>query len=117
VYSELGRGSTFKIYLARADSAASAQKLEHASLAPGNLRGTETVLLVEDSAEVRSLVCAILRRNGYQVLEAQTAGDALMICAQHQGAIHLLFTDVVMPRMSGREPWERLAPLRPTRKC
>ena len=116
VYSEPGCGSTFKIYLPRASSNAGACRAEPGGAAPVNLRGTETVLLVEDNAEVRALVCSILRRSGFQVLEAATAGDALLICEQHQEVIHLLLTDVVMPLMSGRELWERLTPLRPTTK-
>jgi two-component system cell cycle sensor histidine kinase/response regulator CckA len=114
VYSELFRGSTFKVYLPRAQSDASVGQSGQAAAPPVKVRGTETVLLVEDNPEVRALVCAILRRYGYHVLEATTAGDALLICEQYQDRIHLLLTDVVMPRMSGRELWERLAPLRPT---
>jgi two-component system, cell cycle sensor histidine kinase and response regulator CckA len=114
VYSELGLGSTIKIYLPHAGVAARTAEL--ATPAAVDTRGSETVLIVEDSPEVRNLACAILRKSGYQVLEAATAGEALLICEQHQGVIDLLLTDVVMPRMSGRELWERLAPLRPTTK-
>jgi two-component system, cell cycle sensor histidine kinase and response regulator CckA len=116
VYSEPGCGSTLKIYLPRAKTDASARLSECAPTAPINMRGTETVLLVEDNAEVRTLVCSILRRSGYHVLEAATAGDALLICERCKEVIHLLLTDVVMPHMSGRELWERLAPLRPNTK-
>ncbi|HKO51312.1 MAG TPA: PAS domain S-box protein [Polyangiaceae bacterium] len=116
VSSEVGCGSTLKIYLPRLNAGANTHQPERASPAAVNLRGVETVLLVEDNAQVRALVTAILRRNGYQVLEAATGGDALLICEQHKEVIHLLLTDVVMPRMSGRELWERLAPLRPSMK-
>jgi PAS domain S-box-containing protein len=116
VSSELRRGSTFEVYLPRVNSMTSTGQSERAPAPRSNLRGTETVLLVEDNAEVRSLVSAILRRNGYHVLEATTVGDALLICEQHQEDIDLLLTDVVMPRMNGRELWERLAPLRPSMK-
>lgn len=116
VSSELGRGSTLQVYLPRVNGNANPRETDSAPAPRSNLRGAETILLVEDSTEVRSLVCAILRRNGYQVLEATTAGDALLICEQHQEGIDLLLTDVVMPRMNGRELWERLAPLRPDMK-
>ena len=112
VYSEPGSGSTFKIYLPRVDAVAPAP--ERVGPAEGTLRGSETVLLVEDEEQVRTLACAILQRNGYHVLVAATSGDALLICEQHEGDIHLLLTDVVMPRMSGRQLWERLKPLRPS---
>jgi two-component system, cell cycle sensor histidine kinase and response regulator CckA len=115
VYSELGKGTTFKIYLptvhgdlaARASSAPS----EH-----GSLRGSETLLVVEDEERVRVLACAILRKYGYHVLEAQSGGDALLLCEQHGATIHLLLSDVVMPRMSGRELSERLLTVRPQMK-
>ncbi|HYQ01965.1 MAG TPA: PAS domain S-box protein [Polyangiaceae bacterium] len=116
VYSELGHGSTMKIYLPRAHSGPTARRAEGTGATPANTRGTETVLLVEDNADVRTLVCSILRRSGYRVLEAATSGEALLICEQYDEHIHLLLTDVVMPNMSGRELWERLEPLRPTTK-
>ena len=112
VYSEPECGTSFKIYLPRAS--VSSRASERIRAAATSLRGTETVLLVEDEESVRSLASAILRRNGYHVLEAATGGDALLICEQYAGQVHLLLTDVVMPRMSGRQLWERLAPLRPS---
>jgi len=67
------------------------------------LRGSETILLVEDQEQVRTVALAILKRGGYRVIVAQNAGEALLFCEQHPGTIHLLLTDVVMPGMSGTE--------------
>jgi two-component system cell cycle sensor histidine kinase/response regulator CckA len=110
VYSEPGRGTTFKIYLPavmeEADSAADAAPAD-------SPRGSETVLLVEDESEVRRLVRWILENNGYTVLEAAGPGDALEIAARHTGALDLLLTDVVMPQMSGRVLADLLMPERP----
>jgi len=114
VYSEPGEGTTFKIYLPRAE--AKVHEQERATVVPHTLRGTETILLTEDDEQVRQLACAVLRKHGYHVLEAATGGDALLICEQYRGAIHLLLTDVVMPRLGGRQLWERLSPLRPGMK-
>jgi len=113
VYSELGQGTAFKIYLPRVDRAADP--------VPGGLlahvaQGRETILLVEDEGAVRELARDILEANGYAVLEARHGDEALAICERHSEPIHLMLTDVVMPGMNGRELAERLARLRPETK-
>jgi PAS domain S-box-containing protein len=113
LYSELGKGTVFKIYLPRTDAPPESMS-RTAAARPRH--GHETVLLVEDDSQVRALASAILRRHGYHVLSAASGGDALLICEQFLGGIDVLLTDVVMPRMSGRELWERLKTLRPAMK-
>ncbi len=109
VYSEPGRGSTFKVYLPRSTGDGVAAKA--AGPAPVD-RGSETILLVEDEEQVRAITRSILTRNGYQVLEAKGPADALTLCERFAGTIHLLLTDLVMPKMSGRELAEKLSPKR-----
>src|SRR3989454_6292937 len=111
VYSEPGHGATFKVYLPRVPGAA--EPLPVAVESPELRRGTETVLLVEDAAPVRSLARKGLESYGYQVLEAADGPAALELSARHPRGIDILVTDVVMPGMSGRELAERLAPARP----
>jgi PAS domain S-box-containing protein len=110
VASAPGHGSTFKVYLPRAEAAPAEEGGRPPPAAP---RGLETVLLAEDEEMVRSLVRQVLRQAGYTVLEAANGAEALAVCQQHPGPIHLLLTDVVMPGMSGRALAERAARLRP----
>ncbi len=115
VYSELGHGTTFKIYLPLVVDVMDTLPL---APAPGaeSATGTETILLVEDEEAVRLLAREALEEVGFQVLEARHGGEALMISQQYQGVIHLLVTDVVMPEMSGRVLADRLVPQRPALK-
>ena len=113
VYSEPGRGSTFKIYLPRLDIQAPDSR-RRATYSPAT--GNEVVLVVEDEDAVRKLAERILQSAGYRVLTAAGGRDALLLCERYEGRIDLLLTDVVMPKMSGRELWEHLVKLRPTLK-
>jgi len=115
VYSELERGTTFKIYFPRVVDIMETPTLASRPRAE-SLRGTETILLVEDEESVRALAREALEEAGFQVLEARHGADALAVSHQYQGPIHLLVTDVVMPEMSGRVLADRLAPRRPALK-
>jgi PAS domain S-box-containing protein len=103
VQSQIGHGTTFYIYLPRATDLGKPAAPKIAATG-----GSETVLLVEDDDRVRVLVANMLRKNGYKVLLASAGDQALEIATRHQGRIHLLLTDVVMPGMSGRVLSERL---------
>jgi PAS domain S-box-containing protein len=115
VESAPGQGSTFRIHLPRVDSTSPVVAMPE-PVPRRSLRGQETILVVEDEDQVRSVVCSILRRNGYTVVDAQNGGEAFLICEQHSDPIDLMLSDVVMPRMSGREVAERVAKLRPSMK-
>jgi PAS domain S-box-containing protein len=105
VASELGRGTTFKIYIPRVVDAQADSGKPEAAAAMG---GQETVLVVEDQAEVREFAAAALRTYGYQVIEAANAEEALMLWEREGERIDLILTDVVMPGLSGRELADRL---------
>jgi signal transduction histidine kinase/ActR/RegA family two-component response regulator len=110
LYSQPGKGTTFKIYLPRTqevDTPPVARPVETATL-----RGTETILLVEDEDQLRAVAQRILEKNGYRVLAAASAEEAKRQCANEKGPVHLLLTDVIMPAMSGRELADLLAPQR-----
>ena len=111
VYSEVGRGTTIKIYLPRVEDCSG--QSEKPTSASRELRGSETILVVEDEEAVRSLVVGLLKAKGYTVLEAGRVDDALSVCLRHWGPIHLVLTDVVLPHMSGRDLADRLKPLCP----
>ncbi len=114
VYSEPGKGTTFKVYLPHAEGDGGRGAI------PGerreNYRGTETILLVEDEASVRRLVAEVLRSQGYDVLVASNPEEATQISGGYAKAIHLLLTDLVMPRWNGRQLAENLVLSRPEMK-
>jgi len=111
VYSELGRGTIFKMYFPRVE--APAESLRGRSTLGDFPRGTETVLLAEDAEQVRALAREFLEGLGYRVLEATDVHHAIEFAEKHQGPIDVLVTDLVMPQMGGRELAQRLAALRP----
>ncbi len=110
VYSEVGKGTTFKVYLPRVDEPAPGGERPPA-ISPR--AGHETLLVVEDERGVRELVTAMLTQHGYKVLKAADALEAVHVAHQHEGPIDLLLTDVMMPQMSGRELAKQLLPERP----
>jgi CheY-like chemotaxis protein len=113
LYSEPGCGTTFKVYL----PSVSKSTIPAVSTAPAVVRtGTETVLLVEDEASVRELVRLMLSAAGYEVLATGDVEAALEHCRSHDGPIHLMLTDVVMPKMSGRQLADAARSIRPDLK-
>jgi len=114
VHSEVGRGTTFTVYLPQVDAASEEYRLS--TTIQDHRQGAETILIVEDEGTVRRTVSKILETYGYHVLEAENGGSALLICERYKKPIHLLLTDVVMPEMSGRELADRVASHRPDLK-
>ena len=113
VYSEPNLGTTFKLYFPAVEKQAEAVKRQDES---GDVRGSETVLLVEDEDGVRGLALLVLQMHGYTVLEARNGSEALRVVEKHGKPIDLLVTDVVMPGMGGREVAEALQPRFPRMK-
>jgi two-component system, cell cycle sensor histidine kinase and response regulator CckA len=111
VQSAPGKGTTFTVYLPRLESVS----LDRAS-DPAHLSGSETVLVVEDEDQVRELARRVLERSGYTVITAVDAESAIALSDRHAGHIHLLVTDVMLPRVSGRELAARLGIHRPAIK-
>jgi len=108
LYSEPGRGTTFKIYLPVVGG-----EVEKPAEPPPARPGSETVLLVEDEEGLRELIDELLEESGYHVLAAENPTKAIEIAERHEGVIHLLLTDVVMPQMNGRELARRVKQRRP----
>jgi two-component system, cell cycle sensor histidine kinase and response regulator CckA len=108
VYSEIGHGTTFKIYLPRIDSAADAAVADE-SATMQTTGGGETVLIVEDDDALRTVACRALQQCGYEVLVSSNGAEALEQCSRHEGGLHLVVTDMVMPEMSGIELAESIA--------
>jgi signal transduction histidine kinase/ActR/RegA family two-component response regulator len=106
VYSEPGRGTTVKIYLPRIDQPVAIEAESHKKRKV--VRGTETILLAEDDEMVRTLVRETLERQGYRVLETSDPAQARRTADQHKGTVHLLITDVIMPKINGRELAQQL---------
>lgn len=113
VYSEPGQGATFKIYLPRVEEPLTKESEKEIL---GRFGKGGTILVVEDAEEVRKAVLEVLRKQGYRVLEAANEEDALLICQQCKDTIHLMVTDVVMPRISGPELAKRLVVFHPEMK-
>ncbi|MCK4619914.1 MAG: response regulator, partial [Desulfobacterales bacterium] len=109
VYSEPGQGSTFKVYLPKAEGDADSEEKQRLPVI--ELGGSETVLIVEDDDGLRKFAQNALQQHGYRVLDAENGEDALKVGKAHEGPIHLMITDVVMPRMGGKEAAERLQSL------
>jgi PAS domain S-box-containing protein len=114
VESEKRKGALFKIYLPRIEAPVATRS--ESIQAPLNVRGSETILLVEDAEPLRMLARLFLKENGYHVLTAADGSEAQQVAAQTHSPIHLLLTDVVMPGINGRVLAERLAPLHPMMK-
>ncbi|OGW19162.1 MAG: hypothetical protein A2X56_05605 [Nitrospirae bacterium GWC2_57_13] len=114
VYSEPGRGTTFKIYLPLSDAAPQMQRRETQTMGLG---GTETVLVAEDDTATRTITTMVLREFGYKVIEARDGAEAVRLFKEQKDRIDLVIIDVVMPTMNGKEAMDRIAAIRPDVKC
>ncbi len=113
LYSEAGKGTSFKIYLPRFSATGEVPALQPALAQEPSSPGHETILLVEDEENLRRLARQSLENQGYNVIDAPDGGAAIQISQAHKGPIHLLLTDVIMPGMNGRELANKVAPTRP----
>ncbi|NGZ10387.1 MAG: response regulator [Nitrospira sp. LK70] len=110
VSSKVGQGTTFRVYLPVVKEAPT--KPSSPSIQPAT-KGHETILIVEDHDTVRNMIVMLLRQHGYTVLEASNGSEGLAVAEDHRGPIHLVITDLVMPKLSGREMADRLTALKP----
>jgi CheY-like chemotaxis protein len=111
VESELGKGTTFKVYLPRHEAAAdTGAEAGNIATAP---RGRETILIAEDEEMIRKLACRILSSQGYNVLQAANGEEALRVYRSQAGPIDLLLADVVMPKLDGRQLYDQLGAMQP----
>jgi len=111
VHSQPQRGTRFEIYLPRVEEPVDASLPQSVPARP--VWGSETILLVEDERSIRRPTCEFLQKNGYTVLEAEDGAAAIRVAQGHKGPIHLLLTDLVMPKMNGGELAQRIAEMRP----
>ncbi len=111
VYSEVGKGTTFKIYFPRVEE--KQQPVSHARPAPVSYSGSETILIVEDDYGVREITRTFLSKYGYNVIESSDVDHAIELVDNYDDRIHLLITDVIMPQMNGRDLSEKIISLRP----
>jgi CheY-like chemotaxis protein len=109
VWSEVGVGTSFRVYLPRVDASPVAGR---SPIRASKEKGSATILVVEDQAPVRILIKAVLQQHGYEVIEASDGDQALALAERHPGRIHLLLTDVVLPGMNGKELSDRLRKVR-----
>jgi DNA-binding NtrC family response regulator len=116
VYSEPGYGTSFKIYFPRVDEPQDIDEVKEKQVDEELLRGDDTILVVEDNEEVRKVTARILKMQGYRILEASNEDDAFSIGDQHDGPIHLIVTDIVMPKMHGPELAKHLSSSYPEMK-
>jgi CheY-like chemotaxis protein len=110
VYSEVGRGTSFRIFLPHVTESATSDRVAPIGVSTS---GTETILLAEDNAGLRNLIIRFLQPAGYTVLEAASGDEAMQLLERQEGPVHLLLSDVVMPGMSGRYLAEQIAKTRP----
>jgi CheY-like chemotaxis protein len=116
VQSELGKGTTFSIYLLALESSSVRGQVQESSTTPARIDKYGTVLIVEDQEQVRELVKSVLEAEGFKVLEAAGGPEALSLSSHYSGPIHLLITDLIMPEMTGKQVADKLRPLRPGMK-